>query len=91
MSGVTIRRAGQPAPEPEAVPEAPQPDPQQMLAFMMQHLHANIQAIAEAVQTLASQTMQTQQEIADLQAKIGAPKEIIRDHTGRAVGIRPTI
>ena len=91
MSGVMINRSGQPAPEPPAAPEAPQPDPMQMLMFMVQHLHATIQTIAEAAQHMAAQAAQMQDEIATLHTKIGAPKEIIRDHTGRAVGIRPTL
>ena len=85
-----IHRAGQPAPEPPAAPEPPQADPAQGLMFMVQHLHATIQAIAEAMQHMAATMAQTQDEIAALQSKLGAPKEILRDQTGRAVGIRPT-
>lgn len=86
-----INRAGQPAPEPQAAPDAPQADPQATLMFMVQHLHTAIQAIAESVQHMAAQMAATQNEIAELQSKLGAPKQIIRDHTGRAVGIRPTL
>jgi len=91
MSGVMIHRAGQPAPAEPAAPAAPEADPVHALMFMVQHLHATIQAIAEAMQHMAAQMEQTQTEIADLQSKIGAPKQILRDHTGRAVGIRPTL
>jgi hypothetical protein len=88
-TGIPINRGG-PAPAAEPAPAAPPGDPQQMLLFVVQHLHATIEQLAVELQHVAERMAQQQQEIADLQGKLGAPKEILRDHTGRAVGLRTT-
>jgi hypothetical protein len=91
MSGVMLNRAGADAPAPEPAPQMPQADPMQMIRFMIQHLTATIQQVSTSLGQIAEAVQRQQGEIADLQAKMSAPKEILRDHTGRAVGTRLAI
>ena len=88
MSGVMLNRAGADAPAPEPAPQMPQADPMQMIHFMIQHLTATIQQVSTSLGQIAEAVQRQQAEIADLQTKMSAPKEILRDHTGRAVGTR---
>jgi hypothetical protein len=89
-TGIPINRGGGAALPAEPERQAPPVDPQQMLLFVVQNLHATIERLAVELQHVAERMAQQQQEIVELQGKLSAPREILRDHTGRAVGLRTT-